>query len=151
MSKFIVTSNSNLDGSNIDVNIILKNALRSAGNAGNAQTWQNSFKGDTPSVQNYRDIKVSTSNTNPDGSNIDVNNVLKNALGSAGNAVNAQSWQNASKGDTPSLQNYRDFKVSNGNSDGSDVDVSKLIKDAIGNAGRLQACNNPYKADSQSV
>ncbi|KAH3740302.1 hypothetical protein DPMN_021116 [Dreissena polymorpha] len=46
--------------------------------------WQqlsngNYFKADTPTVQNYHAVKVFSSSSSPDGSNIDVNNILKNA------------------------------------------------------------------------
>ncbi|KAH3869394.1 hypothetical protein DPMN_032558 [Dreissena polymorpha] len=95
--------------------------------------WQklsngNYFKADTPSVQNYHDVKVSSSSSNPDGSNIDVNNIIKNAIGNAGNTGNAQSWKNKLKGNTPSVQNYNYVQVATGDSDGSNVDVSKSYK-----------------------
>ncbi|KAH3837595.1 hypothetical protein DPMN_110991 [Dreissena polymorpha] len=118
--------------------------------------WQkllngNYFKADTPSVQNYHDVKVYSSSSNPDGSNIDVNNILKNALGNAGNTGNTQSWKNKLKVDTPSVQNNNDVQISTGDSDGSNVDVNKVIKDAIGNAGGPQPWRNSYKADTPSV
>ncbi|KAH3793546.1 hypothetical protein DPMN_147060 [Dreissena polymorpha] len=97
----------------------MQDAFANAG--GNKQgKWQklsnrNYFKADTPTVQNYHDVKVSSSSSNPDGSNIDVNNILKNAIGNAGNTENAHNWQTSFKADTPSVQNYRDVKVSNSN------------------------------------
>ncbi|KAH3740573.1 hypothetical protein DPMN_047279 [Dreissena polymorpha] len=76
--------------------------------------WQklsngNFFKTDTPTIQNYHDIKVSSNSSNPDGSNIDVNTILK-IIGYAHN------WQKSFKADTPTVQNYRDVQVSNSNS-----------------------------------
>ncbi|KAH3896921.1 uncharacterized protein LOC127864491 [Dreissena polymorpha] len=112
-----VTSNTD-DGSNIDVAKIIQDAFTNAGYSKHGK-WQqlsngNYFKADTPTVQNYNDFKVYSSISNPDGSNIDVNNILKNALGNAGNSVNAHNWQTSFKADTPSVQNYRDSNANSG-------------------------------------
>ncbi|KAH3897182.1 hypothetical protein DPMN_021367 [Dreissena polymorpha] len=149
-----VTSNTD-ERSNVDVAKRMQDAFANAGDNKQGK-WQklsngNFFKADNPSVQKYNDVKVSSSISNPDGSNINVNNILKNALGNAGNTGNAQSWQNAFKGDTPSVQNYRDVKVSTGNSDGSNVVVNKIIKDHIENQGGPQVWQNSYNADTPSV
>ena len=125
-----VTSNTD-DGSNVDVSKIMQDAFANAG--GNKQgKWQqlsngNYFKADTPTVQNYHDVKVSSRSSNPDGSNIDVNNILKNAIGNAGNTVNAHNWQTSFKADTPSVQNYRVVKVSNSNANSSSGGSSYYI------------------------
>ncbi|XP_052239754.1 uncharacterized protein LOC127850620 [Dreissena polymorpha] len=113
-----VTSNTD-DGSNVDVAKIIQDAFAKSVDNKHGK-WHklsngNYFKANTPTVQNYYYVKVSPSNSNPDGSNIDVNNILTNALGNAGNTVNAHNWQTSFKADTPSVQNFRDVKVSNSN------------------------------------
>ena len=53
--------------------------------------------------------------------------------------------------DTPSVQNCNDLRVFISNSDGSIVNVNKVIKCAIGNAVGSQEWQNSYKADTPSV
>ncbi|KAH3690812.1 hypothetical protein DPMN_191668 [Dreissena polymorpha] len=99
-----VTSNTD-DGSNVDVAKIIQDAFANAGDNKHGKWKQlsngNYFKADTPTVQNYHAVKVSSSRSNPDGSSIDVNNILNNALGNAGNSVNAHNWLTSFKADTP--------------------------------------------------
>ncbi|KAH3698161.1 hypothetical protein DPMN_085680 [Dreissena polymorpha] len=113
--------------------------------------WQklsngNYFKADTPTVLNYHNVQVSSSSSNPERSNIDVNNILKNALGNAGNTGNAQNWQKLFKADTPSVHNYRYVEVSNRNADfgtrGSNVEVNKILQDAFANVGNGKTKQN---------
>ncbi|KAH3740613.1 uncharacterized protein LOC127851363 [Dreissena polymorpha] len=69
------------DGSNVDVAKIMQDEFAVNNKQGEWQQLSNGnyFKADTPTVQNYHAVKVFSSSSSPDGSNIDVNNILKNA------------------------------------------------------------------------
>ncbi|KAH3869395.1 hypothetical protein DPMN_032559 [Dreissena polymorpha] len=92
-------------------------------------SFRNSVKEDNTSVQTYNN-----------GSNVDVNKVIKETLASAGSAQKntrqSSPSGNSVKVDNPSVQTYNDNKyskpIANTKSDHSNTDVEKLIQDAFG-------------------
>ena len=104
-------------------------------------------KVDTPSVQTYND-----------GSNVDVNNVIKEALASAGGAQ-MNSWQRFPSGSSvrvynPSVQTFNDNKYSKpsaiAKSDHSNTYVGKLFQDDFGKIENGQQSSWPNFSNVKS-